>query len=153
MPKAKKGAPKRSRSTTPVSPGPGARSPQDDEPDRSIEEFYQACTDAGLWGLGKLVDFSILAYGTAAICAVFAYGSAIRGARSLSILGTVAILLLPWAAVVSSGAVLVTKLGWTTLIFLVVSALGIVCLLFQSGFAAPNPNHSGVVTIQAWMQP
>ncbi|GAQ88926.1 chaperone DnaJ-domain superfamily protein [Klebsormidium nitens] len=56
---------------------------------------------------------------------MFAYGSALRGGKSLANLGTVAILLLPWAAVVSSGAVLVTKLGWTTLIFLAALAFGL----------------------------
>ena len=86
-----------------------------------MDEFYQKCNEAALWGLGKFVELSILAYGATALCTVFAYGSALRGGKSLANLGTVAILLLPWAAAVSSGAVLVTKLGWTTLIFLAVS--------------------------------
>lgn len=121
MPKARRSSSKKGHRTAPSgSPGPSYQ-PSEEETDKSRDEFYEKCTEAALWGLGKIVELSTLAYGATALCTVFAYGSALRGGKSLANLGTVAILLLPWAAVVSSGAVLVTKLGWTTLIFLAVS--------------------------------
>lgn len=64
---------------------------------------------------------AILAYGTAVLCAVYVYGSALRGSKSIAGLGTAALLLLVWATVISSGAVLVARIGWTTLLFLAVS--------------------------------